>query len=115
MNRDRIKAMIDEGRPRSEIMAETGADNRLISQMISRVARPPKRATVKRSYVKRARISEKKPVIAAPKEIEVPAWVPRGLINDYVRIAFKQGEEAAASYARKAKRGLLVSPPEQRP
>lgn len=115
MNRDRIKAMIDEGRPRSEIMAETGADNRLISQMIPRrnlLQQPP---VAKRSYVKRARISEKKPAIAAPKEIEVPAWVPRGLINDYVRIAFKQGEEAAASYARGRKRELLAALQEQRP
>lgn len=46
------------------------------------------------------------PLAAEP--IAVPGWVPSALRDDYLIIAIEDGEEAAASYARRKKVGAVV-------
>lgn len=40
-------------------------------------------------------------------KIEVPSWVPAQLRSTYLMMAERQSEEAAAAWARKAKRGVF--------
>jgi hypothetical protein len=51
----------------------------------------------------------KRPRRAMPQLVDVPAWVPRQYRRRYVEITLASGEEAAASDARAALHGPLVS------
>ena len=57
----------------------------------------------------RARMSEakKRALAGAPKDLQVPRWVPADLVGEFFEMAAAFGEERAASHVRMLKREAL--------
>jgi hypothetical protein len=52
-------------------------------------------------------MSEARKKAWAGVNIDIPRWVPKELIDDFIDVAKERGEEAAASHVRKLKREMV--------
>jgi hypothetical protein len=85
-------------------MAEVARETWANPEIAARRREALKAAWADPALRERMKAKPRGPYGPGPRFVDVPKWVPADLVSDFLNVAARRGEEAAASHVRKVKR-----------